>query len=134
MSLPGILQNITTPSTLIATTEAEILTAINTYAGAEIAANSEHIQESFQMLKVKALVDLGFTEQSVSWYYYYDDNINTFQIVAGPAALNAQDQIQPQRAMLQLVVDAQGIITGAGECYVTSVAFPPAAPFSPTVY
>jgi hypothetical protein len=134
MSLPGILQNITSPNTLIATSQAEILTTINTYAGAEIAANSEHIQESFQMLKVKALVDLGFTEESVSWYYYYDANTNTFQIVAGPSTLNALDQIQPPRAMLQLEVNPEGIIIGAGECYVTSLAFPPASPFSPTLY
>lgn len=132
MSLPGMLQFITAPDTLILTSQAEILTAINAYAGGEILSSSEHVQEAFQMLTVKAISELGYTEETVSYYYYFDNAFNTFQIVAGAADLVATNQIQPKRAMLQLVIDGQGNIIGIGECYVTELAFPPASPFSPT--
>lgn len=131
MQLSGMLQFTPIADILIPTTEAAVLAAISAYAGAEIAANSEHVQEAFQMLKVKAITCLDLTEGTVSYYYYFDDNNNAFQIVAGQPGLNALNQIQSMRVMLQLVLDPQGNILGTGECYTTSLAFPPASPFAP---
>lgn len=132
MQSVGMLQFTPTASVLVPTTEAAILSAISVYAGAEIAANSEHVDEAFQMLKVKAITCLDLTEGTVAYYYYYDDVSNAFQIVAGQPNLNVLNQIQSMRVMLQLVLDDQGNILSTGECYTTSLAFPPASPFAPT--
>lgn len=130
-STAGMYQFVPTADTLVATTEQAVLAAINTYAGAEIAANDEHIAEAFQMLKVKTIYGAQLPEGSIAYYYYFDDNNNAFLVIAGPAGMNAANQIQPKHGRLQLVLDIYGNIIGAGECYDTSLAFPPAAPNTP---
>jgi hypothetical protein len=92
--------------------------------------NGEHINEAVQMLKLQAQMQLGLAENDIAYYFYYNSTANIFQIIAGPAGLNTLDQIQPKRIMLQLLLDAQGLIIGNEECYVTEFAFPPASPFS----
>jgi hypothetical protein len=116
-------------NSLVPTTSAAVLSAVAAYGGTEIESNSEHIAEAFQMLTVKATFELGLESSAISYYYYLDNN-NAFFVIAGPAGLSATNQIQPYRAVLRLVLDANGNILSAGDCYVTDLAFPPASPFA----
>lgn len=130
-STAGMYQFVPTADVLVPTTEQAILSAISAYAGAEILANGEHIAEAFQMLKVKVIYGAQLPEANINYYYYFDDNNNAFLIIAGPAGMVATNQIQPKHGRLQLVLDINGNIIGAGDCYDTCLAFPPASPLSP---
>jgi hypothetical protein len=127
----GMLQFVPTADTLIPTTESAVLAAISTYAGAEIAGSSEHIDEAFQMLKSMAITQLNLVDGSFAYYYYFDDNNNAFLVLAGPAGMQTLDHHPPQHVRLQLILDPTGTILGSGECYITNMPFSPASPFSP---
>jgi hypothetical protein len=114
--------------------EQAILFGIATFGGTELGVNDgagiEHIIETFQMLKFKAINELGMATPT---YYMYCSTVqpNSQFVIAGPAGMSVINQTQPQHVRMELILNSSGQIVQAGEVFVTSDPFPEAAPLNP---
>ncbi len=129
----GMHQYDPVPNVLLPSTAQSIMQAIAMWGGNEIVTTTgaEHVLEAFQVLSAKAVNELGLTTPQ---YYYYTSTVqpNSQFVIAGPAGMNVSNQSQPAHVRLELILNASGEIVQTGECFVTSVAFPEAAPLNPT--
>jgi hypothetical protein len=135
MSTPPGMQSIDPyPDVLIPAREQAILFAIATFGGTELSVNNgagmEHIIETFEMLKFKAMNDLGLQTPT---FYAYRSTVqpNSQFIIAGPAGMVVTSQTQPQHVRMELILNTQGEVIQAGEVFITELAFPEAAPLNP---
>lgn len=119
---------------LVPASEMAILFAIASFGGTELSVNNgagmEHIIETFQMLKFKAINDLGIATPS---YYAYNSSVqpNSQFLIAGPAGMVVTNETQPQHVRMELILNGSGQITQAGAVFVSSDSFPEANPLNP---
>lgn len=135
MSTPAGMQTLDpNVDVLVPASEQAILFSIAMFGGTELSVNDgagmEHIIETFQMLKFKAVNDLGIASPS---YYAYRSTVqpNSQFIIAGPAGMNVTSETQPQHARMELILNSSGQIMQAGMVFVTGDTFPEANPFNP---
>jgi D-arabinose 1-dehydrogenase-like Zn-dependent alcohol dehydrogenase len=129
----GMHQCDPTPNVLVASTETAILQAIAMWGGTEVVTSTgaKHVFEAFQVLKFKAIYELGLATPQ---YYYYTSTVqpNSQFVIAGPSGMDVTNQDQPQHARLELILNSAGEIIQTGVCFITSETFPEAAPLNPT--
>jgi hypothetical protein len=119
---------------LVPASEQAILFNIAMFGGTELSVNNgagmEHILETFQMLKFKAINDLGIA--SPQYYAYRSDVQPDSQfIIAGPSGMVVTNETQPQHVRMELILNSNGQIVQAGAVFETSDTFPEANPLNP---